>query len=618
MSTQGVMLICFGKRGYSYAAYNLALSIKYYNHKINITLYHDDQTLTHISNHDVFDQKILLSDDQIYRDGVIDPCYIKTHLYDFCPYDQTLYLDVDALCFKDLQPLFDELKDCNYMVDVYDSHTIDKGRDFPSMIWAWCDDIWKHFNLNQDSILPATNSSIQFFRKGLECEKLWLQVDENYRNKIPLEKLRTNWGGTQPDELYLNVAMAQLGWKQYPRYIFLGDKHSKLSLLEIESQFYILSIYGGRGYTKLVYIEWYERLCQRKFKTPYKVQNIIADKHCNTKNKERRGNFKIKKFSPEVLEKGIISIENTSLIQKADLLLSYPDPKGKQIRVTNHLNCSFIKFKGKIIFVYRMESMPWCSFTKLGICFMNESEGNYFPVKESNKVLNLHSALHGYAKGYHVEDPRLFVYNDELYLSYCDGYQMAQAKINHETLEASESFYIDKPLKSRTEKNWTFFQHKNNLYSVYSINPHIVFKMNGSNFEKQFETRFTSQWKWGELRGGTSPILTRDGYLSFFHSSLDMQNNGRQYFVGAYMFDKEPPFSVIAISEKPLLAGEYISESVPRLSSKIFVVFPGGVIEDGNGYNISFGYNDYQARYVHVSRETLKNNLIELNKVVEA
>lgn len=610
------MLICFGKRGYSYAAYNLAYSIKFYNPNINITLYHDDNTLMHISSHDVFDQKILLSDDQIYRNGVIDPCYLKTHLYDLCPYDETLFLDVDGLCFKDIQPLFDSLKECNYMVDVYDSHTIDKGRDFPSMIWAWCDDIWSHYNLSNDAILPATNSSLQFFRKGKECEKLWKQVSDNYENKIPLEKLRQQWGGTQPDELYLNVAMAKLGWKQYPRYIFLGDKHSKMSLQEIENNYYFLSIYGGKGYTKLVYVEWYSRLCQKKLKTPYKVQNIIADKHCNTKSKDP---FRRKaSVFPPVLDKGLISIENTSLIQKSDLLLSYPDPRGKSIRVTNHLNCSFIKYKEKIIFVYRMESNPWCSFTKIGICYMNYSDGNYYPIKESNKVLNLYSDLHGYSKGYHVEDPRLFIYNDELYISYCDGYQMAQAKINHETLEASDSFYINKPSKSRTEKNWTFFQHKENLYSVYSINPHVIFQMNGSNFEKKFETSFKSQWKWGELRGGTSPIKTKDGYLSFFHSSIDMPNNGRQYFVGAYLFDLQPPFSVIAISQDPIIAGEFVSESIPRLSSKIFVVFPGGVIENKSGYNISFGYNDYQARIVHVSNELLKQNMVFINKLAEA
>lgn len=603
--SQGIMLITFGKRGYSYAAYNLAFSIKFYNPAIHITLYHDSETFSHIKS-DCFDEKILLSEDQISPNGFIDPCFLKTRLYDLCPYDETIFLDVDTLCFKDIQPIFDDMKGVDYMTHIYDQHTIDKGRDFPEMIWAWCDDIWSHFQMKETDILPATNSSIQFFRKGKKCKALWDQVKDNYENKMPFNKLRMHWGGTQPDELYLNVALAQLGWDQYKHYMFLGDKHSKLSLKEIEENYYFLSIYGGRGYTKLVYTEWYERIRQKKLKTPYKIAQIINDKHCNTKAKDPARNGSVK-TQLAVLEKSLIPLTDTALIPRTELLQTYLDPKGKVIRVTNWLNCSFIEHQDKIIFVYRMEANPFCSFTKLGICYLDK---HMVPVKESNKLLSLHSDLKGYSKGYHVEDPRLFVYNDKLYLSYTDGYQMAQATIDPETLTASEAFYIEKPNRHKTEKNWTFFQHKKDLYSVYELSPHKVFKMNGAKFEKAFEQKFINSWKWGELRGGTSPILTDDGYLSFFHSSIDFAGNGRQYYMGAYLFDKEPPFTPIAISKEPIMCGEMISPTIPRLSNKIFVVFPGGVIKTDNGHLVSFGWNDYQCRYVEITNEFLKTNMI--------
>lgn len=607
--SQGIMLITFGRRGYSYAAYNLAFSIKFYNPAINITLYHDSQTFSHIKD-DCFDKKILLSDDQIAPNGFIDPCFLKTRLYDLCPYDETIFLDVDALCFKDIQPIFDDMNGVDYMTHIYDSHTIDKGRDFPEMIWAWCDEIWSHFNMKDTDILPATNSSIQYFRKGKKCKALWDQVKANYANKIPLNKLRSHWGGTQPDELYLNVALAQLGWDQHKHYMFLGDKHSKLSLKEIEENYYFLSIYGGRGYTKLVYTQWYDRIRQKKLKTHYKVDQIINDKHCNTKSKDPIRNGSTKHVEV-VLEKSLIPLDKTVLIPSSQLLQTYLDPKGKTIRVTNWFNCSFIEHHGKTVFVYRMEAYPFCSYTKLGICYLDK---NLIPIKDSNKLLNLHSDLKGYSKGFHVEDPRLFVFNDQLYLSYCDGYQMAQATINHETLEASDSFYIEKPNKNKTEKNWTFFQHKKDLYSVYEIAPHKVFRMNGSKFEKVFEQPFKNNWKWGELRGGTSPILTDDGYISFFHSSIDHPGNVRQYFIGVYLFDKEPPFTPLAISKEPILCGEMISPSIPRLSNKIYVVFPGGVIKTDTGYLVSYGFNDYQSRYVEVPNKFIVENMISINE----
>jgi predicted GH43/DUF377 family glycosyl hydrolase len=609
--TQGVLLICFGKRGYSYAAYNLAASIKHFNPDIQITLYHDKNTLSHLHNSDVFDQKILLKDSQYAPHGVIDPALIKTSLYDFLPYDETLFLDVDALCFKDLQPLFDELKGVDYMTHVYAQHTIDKGRDFPEMIWAWCDEIWKHFDLDKDSILPATNSSLQFFTKGKKCKQLWDLVRANYANPIPLKNLRWNWGGTQPDELYLNAAMAKLGWKQFPAYIFLGDKHSDMTKEQIRNTHYFMSLYGPRGFTKLTYTEWYDRIRAKEINTPYKVQNILSDKHCNTKGNKAVAKATVNQLPN--LKPGLFSIDSASyIIDKSELLQSYSGPNGKPIKPTNYCNPSIIKFGDKIIMTYRMESNPWCSFTKIGICELTDKHGygQLTVLAGSNKLLTLHSDLKGYSKGFHVEDPRLFIYKDELYLSYTDGYQMAQAKINPETLEASESFYIDKPAKNRTEKNWTFFEHKDNLYSVYQIAPHTIFKMHGPKWERCFEQPFVNKWKWGELRGGTSPIKTKDGYLSFFHSSLDLPGNGRQYFMGAYLFDSEPPFAPIAISKEPLICGEFIPESVPRLSSKIFVVFPGGVIENEFCYSVAFGYNDLQCRIVDISHEVLKENLL--------
>ena len=39
------------------------------------------------------------------------------------------------------------------------------------------------------------------------------------------------------------------------------------------------------------------------------------------------------------------------------------------------------------------------------------------------------------------------------------------------------------------------------------------------------------------------------------------------------------------------------------------MVFPGGVIKTDNGYLVSFGWNDYQCRYVEITNEFLKKNI---------
>ena len=63
---------------------------------------------------------------------------MKVNLYKYLPYDCNLYLDVDAIALKDIQPMIDELSQSgkDYISHCVGYHTIDKGRDFKEMQWA--------------------------------------------------------------------------------------------------------------------------------------------------------------------------------------------------------------------------------------------------------------------------------------------------------------------------------------------------------------------------------------------------------------------------------------------------------------------------------------------------
>ena len=82
--------------------------------------------------------------------------------------------------------------------------------------------------------------------------------------------------------------------------------------------------------------------------------------------------------------------------------------------------------------------------------------------------------------------------------------------------------------------------------------------------------------------------------------------------MGALVIEGKYPYKPIAISKSPLLSGEKISEHIPRLANIIYVVFPSGVIKAEIGYTVSFGYNDYECRFVNVTERHLKENLISL------
>lgn len=235
-----ILLIAFGKPGYAYAAYNLAFSLKHFSPNIQITIFHDG----------VLDR--LPPEKKTYFDTIerlekADPAKIKSQIYDISPFEETLYLDVDGIALKDITPLITELKKHNYYTHVVGEHKLGESNKMSSMLWAYANDIMAHYGLHKDTVLPATNSSIVWFKKCDEVKNLYEQLKQNLSNPIPLKNLRYQWGGTQPDELYLNIALAQTGIK-YPRekYMFFGSQFVNKTFEQLVEENYFLSTFGGR------------------------------------------------------------------------------------------------------------------------------------------------------------------------------------------------------------------------------------------------------------------------------------------------------------------------------------------------------------------------------------
>lgn len=627
--TSGIFLVVFGDPCYMRAAYNLAVSIKYFEPDLKIALLHDNK----IFAKDSFDMQFFDDMIPLQESDMSSPAKIKTSIYKYLPYDYNLVLDVDALAINSPMNLLDRCikSGKNYFVHVYHSYKSTDPDDMGWLLWAYRSKVWEHFKLGANTILPAPQSSIQFIKKCYESEVLFNLINENIDKPIPVHELRYQWGGNQPDELYLAGSLAQLGMNPHigDDGLFFANKNDlKRSLSQIARDHCILSIFGGKNFTRPAYREWYDRLVityTRKFgmNRCFKFAEVTSGKHADTKNP-----LLISTFGRETVKHTIVPsstfpnfypIKDTALIDSTKLIQVYDSPTRRPVIVQSWLNPSAIEFKGKKYFVYRMESKPWCVTTKLGICLLDENDQ---PIQHTNVLLNLHSDLKTYSKGFHVEDPRFFIFQDQLYLSYCDGYQMAQAKIDTETLQATESFYLNKPVRERTEKNWTFFEHENKIMSVYQVHPHIIFEMNGSEYVTKHETAFNINWVYGIPRGGTSPIkINKDQYLSFFHSSIDTRSRERQYYIGAYIFSAKPPFEPLFISKEPIISGDKININIPRMNNRIYVVFPGGCIPTESGYDVYYGYNDHQCRILKVTHEMLKENLVEIvyqNKLVEA
>ena len=274
--SEGVLLVFWGKRGYAYSAYNLALSIKAHT-DLPIHAMATEGCMRHLSQVP-FDTLDIIEEPQ-------DPGRFKVSLYDKLPFDHTLFLDVDALCLRDITPTLEGFKESDkpYRCFCYGYYDNTSPNEMPLMIWAYREDIWNHYGLS-DHILPATQSSLQYIRKSDFCEELFDKVQENFDNPIPLENLRNKWGGTQPDELYLNVALAQLGYDpQTENAIYFGND-DKYNFHELKEHYDFLSLFGGRGMIKNKYLKAYDSEV-KKLGSKFFHAYIIPDKHANAKSR---------------------------------------------------------------------------------------------------------------------------------------------------------------------------------------------------------------------------------------------------------------------------------------------------------------------------------------------
>jgi len=293
-ASKGVVLVAFGKPQYYWAAYLLGYSIKRFNKQLQIALICDSKERATYHCHDlinVIDVYVELPEQHIYTNKKLDPGKAKVLLYDYLPFHYNLYLDVDAVCLKDLQPLIDQLieNDAKYATRVVGEHTIDKGRDFKAMQWAWADQLWQHFGLEKSDKIYAINSSIQFIQKCEKAEAIYRTAADLYlNNPMPLNKLRMKWGGGQPDELYFNVSFGKNKFKPYEVDAICFQMNREFTFAQIEERFYLMSYYGGKGFTPTFYTDWLDRklkswMQEEGIQHKYFIHRITDHKHADAK-----------------------------------------------------------------------------------------------------------------------------------------------------------------------------------------------------------------------------------------------------------------------------------------------------------------------------------------------
>lgn len=262
--------MAFGHRAYAFCAANIAKSIKHFS-DVPITLAIEAKIKYQLSEEDYrfFDKVIEIGKEDVTNSKGFDPCLAKVSIYDYLQYDENLYLDVDAVCLKDVKPLIKELSQRKkfYCTDVRGVGGRDDNIHYS--IWADNEDIWDCFKLDDFATLPGIQSSFCFIKKNKKAEAFFNKVKSNYvKGVFPMDKLRRKWGGAMPDELMFSATAAQKGLdvSSGVKPIFYGTEHDPRGFEELAETYYFSSIHGlGKGDTtvKVKYLEWYDRLIMK-------------------------------------------------------------------------------------------------------------------------------------------------------------------------------------------------------------------------------------------------------------------------------------------------------------------------------------------------------------------
>lgn len=281
---RGITLIAIGKSKYAEWAFNMALFCRYYT-KLPVQLIADPNTIKILQSWQLKFFKYIDTPNPAHynTDEGFTPAKLKMWMYEYLRFDETLYMDVDGYLTKDPEPLFDQFPDDYYCTVIGKA---DKQRpNFPEMKWADKDYIFEHYDLPDDTVIYGTNSSMQIIRKGAKCAKLFAQIQANFENKIPLRKLTLLWGGSQADELYLNIALGQL--KLDPSYSEepLGlITNRRIDPKVDHEQYYHISLFGIKGHTHPSVYDQYEvlnkKVCRELLNMHriYKVRSLLMSK----------------------------------------------------------------------------------------------------------------------------------------------------------------------------------------------------------------------------------------------------------------------------------------------------------------------------------------------------
>lgn len=260
---KGILLIAIGDN-YHQLAYNLLKSIRKHSPLLKVALITDDSKPYYLKE---FDQIIEPKLGDMLEGTILNPFKLKTLINQYTPFDKTLYLDVDSLCLKPIDKLFEH----DFMIQEVGRYSYDEPLKC-DMVWVrkaglTIADIYDAYKLDKTRLYPEYNSSVILFTK--EHDSYFDTVQRAYRDRrIAFKAI----GGRYPDELAFNLAsiLTNTYNEDTAKPMYFQWENKLMNLTEMINRYYFLGMAGG--YHTIQLRNNYEALV-RQLDSPFKKFN---------------------------------------------------------------------------------------------------------------------------------------------------------------------------------------------------------------------------------------------------------------------------------------------------------------------------------------------------------
>jgi len=252
------------------------------------------------------------------------------------------------------------------------------------------------------------------------------------------------------------------------------------------------------------------------------------------------------------------------------------------------------------------------------------------------------------------EDPRLFYYNNDIYILVNELYKsdkyedkirnMFVSKVDLDTLSYNRTKNnLCESLSGKFEKNWGSFIHNKKLHMLYDINPLKVFEVNDDfkckmicNINDKILKKFSDSYPdlHFHIRNSTNLIDLGNKYLGLGHGVLDYKNNTNinKYLIPTLdksKYSKEDKsyfknffklytgfFFILDMNKKDISEISPFFQFPNYESKQELIFFPTSIYLDKKNYvNISYNVGDNRSYFVKLHLDIINISLYNKNNI---